>query len=126
MESIILESFFAQGSNSSLDIFIDSPNGAAHVVFGLNLKTSAGTKTYMNVNLRIEQLIPIFKIDPPKVRIRVARGKSKLAGLTIQNVGGVEAKNVIAQLPQTDILSISSFSKDVRNRSGREIDLKTG
>ena len=73
------------------------------------LRSSEGVEASLFIELDIDQISPVLKIDPPYVSTRVLRGGTRLIEFTVTNEGRVAATNLRARLPDNPVVSVFSF-----------------
>ncbi len=112
------------GHNAYIDIQIES-SGAFDASFPIRVESTEGVTIFISVSLRIAQILPRLVVDPPSVNTRVVRGTFKTLEFNVTNIGRIEAHEVRAVLPLTDLISLVSFGNPQQQTEG-ELTLGSG
>ena len=114
-----------QGSCISVDISVTASR-PLNRLFLVLFEANQGTSASALVNLRIQQILPSFMINPPSVNTRVVRGGSRVFQFNITNIGTATAYGVQPVLPETKIFSFISLGSEQSSGGNVELNLQSG
>ena len=114
-----------QGSCITVDISVTASRPLNHL-FLVRFEADRGTSASVLVNLRIQQILPSFMINPPTVSTRIVRGRSRVFQFNITNTGRATAHGVQPVLPETDIFSFISLGSEQSSGGSGELNLQSG
>ena len=111
------------GEQLAMDIRVVSSR-IVRGAFLVIIEASEGTRLQLIASLRIEAVLPLFQIDPPRVDTRIVRGTSRTFEFNVTNIGRNMATNVRALLPNSNFISFTSFGNT--QQSGGSLNLGAG
>ena len=114
-----------QGSCITVDISV-SDSRPLNRLFLVQFQANEGTSVTALVNLRIQQILPTFIINPPTVSTRIVRGRSRVFQFNITNTGRATAHGVQPVLPEMDIFSFISLGSKQSSGGSGELNLQSG
>ena len=114
---LIGNSTLEPNENAYIDIEIRA-TGALEAIFPVTLESAEGVALFLNVNLKIVQILPQLSVEPSTINTRVVRGMLRSLHFNVSNVGIIAAHMVRAVLPRSDFLSVVSFGNALQQIEG--------
>ena len=110
-------------------LFIDITINASRPLsslFLIEFETDQGASTSALVNLRVQQILPQLKIDPPRISSRLVRGTSTVFQFNVINVGSTTAHNVEPVIPDTPVFSFIGLGNSESSYGDGQFNLSSG
>ena len=80
------------------------------MILSIGFSSQEGTYIIFDLHLTINQITPVFEINPDSIQLNGVRGSIKTVSLRITNTGGSEATNVRALFPDFGAIQLSVVS----------------